>query len=171
MRLTRQSEIAIGILVTCARSPEDHVLTSVAAAEVAATKGHAAKIVNLLVHAGFLRATRGRYGGLSLARPANAIAIGAVLRHTQTDLAEACRTARRNDLAQRPLTTIVAAAQSMLIALMDRFTIADLVTERPVGHLTCIDCRLLYPQREAPSPAAHRPCHQRLDVHAQYPDR
>jgi hypothetical protein len=62
----------------------------------AATKDHAAQVVNLLVHEGFLRAERGRGGGIALAVPATEILLGDVLRRIQPDLV---RHAGRDDLS------------------------------------------------------------------------
>lgn len=143
MHLTRQSEIAIGILVACARRPRSCVRTSVAAVEAGASKIHTSKVVHMLVHAGFISATRGRQGGLRLAFPAEAMPLAAVLRHTQPELLEGSRRSRNRRPALAHLDTIVDTARETLALLMDRFTIADLV-EVPIQHrIPCVDCRLL----------------------------
>lgn len=130
IRLNRQSEIAIGILVACARSPMRKI-TTLQAAEVSATsKDHAAQVVNLLVHEGFLRTERGRGGGIALAVPATEILLGDVLRRVQPDLV---RHSGRDDLSGHNATipafaAIVGAAEATFLTFMDRYSIADLVS-------------------------------------------
>jgi len=145
VHLTRHSEIAIAILVTCARRPHECVHTSVAAAEASATKAHAAKVAHLLVHAGFLKTSRGRQGGLRLARPAERISLASVLQHTQPErVGMSDRVQRRKPLEAR-LDMIMGSARSAVAALMERFTVADLIA-RPVG---CVDCGLFRAYRGA----------------------
>ncbi len=153
MRLTRQSEIAIGILVACARSPMRKITTLQAAEASVTTKDHAAQVVNLLVHEGFLRTERGRGGGIALAVPATEILLGDVLRRIQPDLV---RHAGRDDLSGHNVTipafaAIVGAAEATFLTFMDRYSIADLISgplqHASVGtqalHLPCFDCGLV----------------------------
>ena len=127
MRLTRQSEIAVAVLVACARRPEGYVQTSEAAVEAGASRLHTAKIVHVLVHAGLLKTVRGRRGGLTLALPAGSVSLGAVLRHTQPEIVETGAPVQRGRNARVPLDVVVHAARGTFATLMDRFTIADLV--------------------------------------------
>ncbi|WLD96304.1 Rrf2 family transcriptional regulator [Agrobacterium leguminum] len=83
MRLNRQSET--GILAACARSQINKITTLQAAEASSTTKDHAAQVVNLLVHEGFLHAERGRSGGIVLAVPAKEILLGDVLCDVQPD--------------------------------------------------------------------------------------
>ncbi len=146
MRLTRQSEIAIGILAACAESPEERMRTQRVADITLTTKDHAAQIVALLVRHGYLASTRGSRGGLRLAADPACMALGEILRITQPELA---------DLADRPedtrhsgnqvLDTILQAAFASFVALMDRFTVADLLALPPSRRLACLDCSLVNP--------------------------
>lgn len=153
MRLNRQSEIAIGILVACARSQMRKITTLQAAEASATSKDQAAQVVNLLVHEGFLRTERGRQGGIALAVPATEILLGDVLRRVQPDLV---RHAGRDDLSGQNATipafaAIVGAAEATFLTFMDRYSVADLVsgplqhasTGKQVSHLPCFDCGLV----------------------------
>ncbi len=165
MRLTRQSEIAFAILAACARRPGRPILTSAAATEAGATRLHTAKIVNLLTNAGFLTTFRGRSGGLGLNTAAEAISLGAVLRHTQPELIEGLGDRNQKRGAPRSnLATILDAASGTFVALMNRFTVADLVADRAVEHLACVDCRLV---RSMPAkvPRLPQPCRERREPH------
>lgn len=156
MRLTRQSEVAIAVLATCARAGGKTVRTLEAAKVAMTTKDHAAHIVNDLVHKGFLKTTRGRQGGMALAIPATEILLGDVLRRMQPDLV---RHAETGDTAE-PATVnaafnaIVGAAEATFLTFMDRFTVADLVSDTAAKRIDCLDCELLNPARRKRDKAA-----------------
>jgi Rrf2 family nitric oxide-sensitive transcriptional repressor len=124
------------------------VHTHEAAADSGASKEHAAKVAHLLRIAGFVTATRGRSGGIKLARPASTITLGAVLRHMQPSLTQ--RSQRQGgDLAV--LDTVVETGWMSFVLLMDRFTIADLMAGRSPHRAPCHDCRLLGTHAVAPA--------------------
>ncbi|MDH4983719.1 Rrf2 family transcriptional regulator [Hyphomicrobium sp. D-2] len=158
MLLTRQSQIAIGILVACARSADRYLLTFEAASGTGASKEHAAKIAHLLRRAGFVTSVRGRNGGIGLARPARQISIGEVLRHTQPEISRVDRQdvlgganeAGFDGPGATALASIIETGWASFISLMNRFTIADLLVEQPPLRLACQDCRL----SKAASPVA-----------------
>lgn len=152
MRLTRQSEIAIGILTACARSPMRRITTLQAAEASASTKDHAAQVVNILVHGGFLSTERGRKGGIALAVPANEIFLGDVLRRVQPDLVHYTETADRSlpNTVIPTLNTIVATAETIFLSSMNRYSITDLAgtEDKAIGirtqlhHTPCPSCDL-----------------------------
>jgi len=144
MHLTRQSQIAVGILAACARSPGRFLHTQQAGASSRATREHAAKIAHLLLRAGFLTTARGRNGGIALAQPPETISLGAVLRRTQPELSQVPRqSVEGNDTAQ--LASIVEQGLRGFIDLMDGFSIADLVAGRAPQRRACGDCHLRAP--------------------------
>jgi Rrf2 family nitric oxide-sensitive transcriptional repressor len=49
------------------------------------SKSHLTKIVSSLSGAGFLNTTRGRNGGISLAKPSNQITVGEIVRLTESN--------------------------------------------------------------------------------------
>lgn len=141
MRFTRQAEIAVELLVLCARSPmSTPVTTRAAAAATGTTKDHAAQIVKDLIRHGLLTGTRGRGGGIRLARAAGHIRVGQVLRLMQVgfdDLGEA--TGGRGGTA---FDMLLQTAMRSFVAAFDDFTIADLALETSDGRLACLDCDL-----------------------------
>lgn len=129
MRLNRQTEIAIAILVVCARYSGQTLHTSDLAARIESSKDSAAQIILLLSREGFLTTTRGRFGGVVLGMPAHEILLGDVLRRIQPDLFEnhTREDIRIMDCPIDTFSTIVGAAEATALAFMDRFSIADLV--------------------------------------------
>ncbi|WP_337739274.1 Rrf2 family transcriptional regulator (plasmid) [Agrobacterium vitis] len=144
MRLKRQSEIAIGILTACAKSPSTKYPAQHLAQEVGATRDHAYQVVALLVRNGFLHSDRGPGGGLRLARDPKDIKLAEVLRITQPELDSNAEEPEPGTLAGQPLLDgIVAAASSFLVQLLDRFTVADLVAPPDRSALACLECSLV----------------------------
>lgn len=144
MRLKRQSEIAIGILAACAKSPLKKFPAQHLAQEVGATKDHAYQVVALLVRNGFLNSDRGPGGGVRLARDPAEIKLADVLRVTQPELDGNAPEPEPGTLAGQPLLdSIVAAASSFFVRLLDRFTVADLVAGPDGPVAACLDCSLL----------------------------
>lgn len=155
MRLTRQSEIAVGILAACAERPGEQMQTVRLAEITRTTKAHAARIVALLVRYGYLTSIRGRSGGLRLLADPSRIALGDVLRLTQPELADIATIREPDRRSGKAFDSIVQAAFASFLDMIDRFTVADLVALSPSGRMACLDCSLLNPARR-PSAAVAR---------------
>lgn len=141
MKLTRQAEIGIQLLVLCARKgPSVPVNTRMAAEFAGTTKDHAAQAVAKLTRAGFLIGIRGRAGGIKLAvAPAN-INVGEAIRAIEPtfgEVEEETRIGRGNSFE-----VVVRAAVDSFVATFDTFTIADLVAPPQAGRINCLDCDL-----------------------------
>jgi Rrf2 family transcriptional regulator, nitric oxide-sensitive transcriptional repressor len=109
----------------------------VAVAEVSQAYGisraHLVKVVQRLVELGLVEAMRGRGGGLRLARPPEAIGIGALSRATEPhlDIVE-CFDRKTNTCPIAPacaLKHILAQARDQFLASLDRHTLADLLAQ------------------------------------------
>jgi Rrf2 family nitric oxide-sensitive transcriptional repressor len=86
MRLTAQTDYALRILLHAALVIErGNGLLTIAqvAKDHAISRNNAMKVVNLLANAGLLETVRGRTGGFRLARPAEKIVLGEVVRLTE----------------------------------------------------------------------------------------
>ncbi|RYG36121.1 MAG: Rrf2 family transcriptional regulator [Burkholderiales bacterium] len=130
MRLTRYTDYALRVLIYLGARPD--ALCSIAEISRAydISQNHLMKVVNDLVNAGYLASTRGRFGGIKLARPAGQINVGAVIRHTEDGfdlvdcgeciIAPACG-----------LTGALRQALAAFLGVLDGYTLADLIT-RPV---------------------------------------
>ncbi|HZD26243.1 MAG TPA: Rrf2 family transcriptional regulator [Alphaproteobacteria bacterium] len=80
MRLTSFTDFGLRALMRLAGEPERSFTTDEIAREFAISRNHLTKIVRDLASAGFLETRRGAGGGFRLARPAQAITLGEVVR-------------------------------------------------------------------------------------------
>lgn len=80
MRLSKTTNYAIRILLDCAVADPDLVKVAEISERRDITLQNTFKIVHLLSRAGFIKAVRGRHGGVRLARPASEVRIGDVVR-------------------------------------------------------------------------------------------
>lgn len=132
MRLKSYTDYALRVLMHLAAKPDR--LSSIA--EIARTyrisHNHLMKVVHDLRKEGFLEAVRGRAGGVRLARAATQISVGEVVRHTESGfdlvdcgsciIAPACA-----------LTAALHEAHSAFMAVLDGYSLADLVDDRKAG--------------------------------------
>jgi Rrf2 family protein len=137
MRLTKQTSYAIRILLHCALAGRDHVRAGDIAHVDGITEYNVAKIVPMLVRAGFITTTRGRAGGLKLARPPAKISIGDVLRVTEATYVEA-ECVGGTSLAcgikrAAPINRVLGDAMKAFVAVLDDYTLADLIGSRPAS--------------------------------------
>ncbi len=129
MKLTRYTDYALRVLMHLAARPERLSSISEIARTYGISQNHLMKVVHDLRKEGFVAAVRGRSGGIRLARPADEIIVGQVVRHTEEGfnlvdcpscvIAPACG-----------LTGVLAEALSAFMAVLDRHTLADLVANR-----------------------------------------
>ena len=135
MRLTKQTSYAIRILIQCAIAGERHVRAADIARQDGITEYNVAKIVPILVRGGFIATSRGRSGGLKLARPAAEIGIGDVLRATETTHVEAECTGGTSlpcgIKRAAPINRLLGEALQAFISVLDKHTLADLINARP----------------------------------------
>lgn len=130
MRLTNFSDYALRVLMFAA-AQGDRLITIEETAEVyGVSRAHLMKVVNQLTRAGFLKAVRGRFGGLTLARSPAQINLGDVLRTTEPDFALVeCFTADSRCLLtpRCRLRGILHEALAAFTETVDRYTLADLI--------------------------------------------
>ncbi|TAL77941.1 MAG: Rrf2 family transcriptional regulator [Beijerinckiaceae bacterium] len=130
MRLTNFSDYALRVLMYAA-ARSDRLITIEETAEVyGVSRAHLMKVANQLTRSGYLRAVRGRSGGLTLAKRPNRIKLGEVLRATEPDFALVeCFTADNNCLIS-PRCRLRVALREALAAFtgtLDKYTLADLL--------------------------------------------
>lgn len=130
MRLTKTTSYAVRILVDCAAADGKLVKTSDISRRLDITPLNVFKIVHILSHAGFVEAVRGRNGGVRLARPADQIRIGEVVRAIEATAIEVERTGRRKRLGKRQLNDIFDDAMEAFISVLDQHTLADMALAR-----------------------------------------
>lgn len=93
MRLLASTDYALRLLMRLALEPARLKTSEDLAREIGVPRNHIQKIVQDLVEAGVVRTTRGARGGVALARAAEAISLGAVVRRLEREqvLAECFR--------------------------------------------------------------------------------
>jgi Rrf2 family transcriptional regulator, nitric oxide-sensitive transcriptional repressor len=130
MRLTNFSDYAFRVLMYAA-ARSDRLITIEETAEVYdISRAHLMKVANQLTRAGFLKATRGRTGGLALAKRPEKIRLGDVIRATEPDFALVeCFTPESNCLItpRCRLKGVLKEALNSFIETLDRYTLADLI--------------------------------------------
>lgn len=124
MHFTRHTDYALRLLLHLAAAPEATGVIAEVAEIHAISRNHLMKVAQELAHGGFIATRRGRGGGIKLARPADEIRIGAVVRFTEPGMALAdcagCRIAPACGL-----TGIFGRAQAAMLAVLDSYTLAD----------------------------------------------
>ncbi len=131
MRLTRQTNYAIRILMYCAANSERLSRIPEIAAAYTVSELFLFKILQPLVENGLVETVRGRNGGVRLGRPADKINLFDVVRVTEESFAMA--ECFESDAAECPLVDSCALnaalreALGAFFAVLERHTIADLV--------------------------------------------
>jgi len=138
MKLTQWSDYCLRVLMYCAASAgrEQPVTIGEIAEAHAISRSHLTKVVMALAAQGWLETTRGRGGGLRLARPAREIRVGAVLRGTEGDfttLVECFEPATSHCLidGRCRLKSALERALASFLAELDSVTLDDLVRPAP----------------------------------------
>ena len=129
MRLTNFSDYALRVLMYAA-SHDDRLITIEETAEIyGISRAHLMKVVNQLTRAGYLKAVRGRSGGVMLAKDPSKIKLGEVLRATEPDFALVECFTTDNQCVITPRCRLRGALKEALGAFtgtLDRYTLADL---------------------------------------------
>jgi Rrf2 family nitric oxide-sensitive transcriptional repressor len=133
MRLTAFTDYTLRTLIYVALRPDRLVTIAEIAAAYQISSNHLMKVVQHLSQAGDITTLRGQRGGLRLARPAETINIGAVVRQAEPDMqlvscfgGEACCTIQ----SACRLPAMLDEALQAFMAVLDRYTLGDLVKDR-----------------------------------------
>ena len=130
MRLTNFSDYALRVLMYAAAQPDRLITIEETAKAYGISRAHLMKVTNQLTRAGFLKAVRGRAGGIALAKRPNRIKLGEVMRATEPDFALVECFGRDNRCLITSRCRLKGALHEALAAFnatLDRYTLADLV--------------------------------------------
>jgi Rrf2 family transcriptional regulator, nitric oxide-sensitive transcriptional repressor len=140
MRLTRFTDNALRCLTYLGVVAPRRATVAEISSRMGMSEDHLLKVVRRLVALGYVRAIRGRSGGLELARPSEEINIGEVTRATEESLALVpCFNPGPCDCPIAPSCVLPGALDSALNGFFEalgRYTLADLV--RPRAPLTAL---------------------------------
>ena len=133
MKLTTFTDYSLRVLIYVAAAPGGRATIAEIARDFDISENHLVKVAHLLGREGILLNTRGRGGGLALARPAKEINVGAVVRLTEgADYPAECF-GEHNRCAIAPVCRLAGVFDEALrafYAVLDRHTLADLVHNR-----------------------------------------
>jgi Rrf2 family nitric oxide-sensitive transcriptional repressor len=133
MRLTMFTDYTLRTLIYLAAAEGHPATIGAIAAAYGISEAHLMKVVHRLGLAGDIITIRGRGGGLRLARPAEGINLGTVVRRTEADMALVpcfAETAACAIGANCVLTGVLQEALDAFLTVLDRYTLADLVVRR-----------------------------------------
>lgn len=136
MRLTVYTDYSLRVLMYVALHPERRPTITEVASSYGISKNHVMKVVHQLGVAGYIATIRGQSGGMRLARPPQDIILGEVVRRTEPDMALVpCFDPINTVCVITPACKLRGAlhhAQSAFLAVLDGYSLADLVENREV---------------------------------------
>lgn len=130
MRLTDFSDYCLRLLMYAAARQDRLITIEEVAGVYNISRAHLMKVANTLTRAGYLKAVRGRSGGLALAKPPQKIRLGEVIRTTEPDFALVeCFGAENKCIITRccHLRGILHEGLGAFNAVLDKYTLADLM--------------------------------------------
>lgn len=133
MRLSTFTDYSLRLLLYLAAAPGRRVTIGEVAEAYAISEHHLVKVAHQLGRHGLLENTRGRNGGVCLARPAGKINIGRVVRFTEhgdgpadclEGACESCRIVRGCRLPR-----ILGDAMEAFYAVLEKYSLADIAAQ------------------------------------------
>lgn len=133
MRITHFTDYSLRVLMYLAADQGRQATIAEIAGAYGISKSHLMKVVHQLNLSGYIKATRGKKGGISLERPAEDINLGLLFRETESDSGLVECFSDDNGCCITPvcrLKDILAEAQRAFIETLDQYSLADLVYSR-----------------------------------------
>jgi Rrf2 family transcriptional regulator, nitric oxide-sensitive transcriptional repressor len=135
LRLSNYSDYALRLLIYAATKSDGLVTIAEISKAYGISKNHLMKIAHELARAGYIKTVRGRNGGLCLARPAEEIRVGDVVRLTETGsvLVECCDPPTNRCIITKAcrLKHVLLGALEKFYQHLDQTTLADLTSNGP----------------------------------------
>jgi len=130
MRLTLYTDYSLRVLLYLASKEEENVTITEIADFYKISRNHLVKVVHNLGLGGYIMTSRGRNGGLKLARPAKKIMVGELVRSTEPDLdlLECFNPVTDKCVISRTcsLKSVIFNAQAAFMEVLDQYTLADI---------------------------------------------
>lgn len=143
MQLTHFTDLGLRVLMYLSHQDGVAPVTiSEIAERFAVSRHHLVKVVHFMAQEGWLITTRGKGGGLALARPAQGYRLGQVIRALErvTDLID-CAEPPCALRGQCRLKSVLDQALDAFFAVLERYTLADAVAS-PTGEAIVVLHRL-----------------------------
>lgn len=135
MKLTAFTDYSLRVLIYLAAQPKRRATIAMIASSFDVSENHLTKVVHFLGKCGWLANVRGKGGGLELAMPPELIGVGDVVRQTEGGAMPAECFEEHGRCAITGicrLTGVLGEAVEAFYAVLDRYTLADLVHNRQV---------------------------------------
>lgn len=132
MRLTSFTDYSLRVLMYLAGNPERLATVPEIARVHGISENHLMKVVHQLAKSGVITSVRGKGGGIRLARPAEEIRLGAVIRQAEgaAAIVECLGGAPQCTLIQAcKLKAVLVDAFAALYRVLDNYTLADMVSQ------------------------------------------
>ncbi len=129
MRLTRYTDFSLRVLIHLALHEDRLCSIGEISRTYEISHNHLMKVVNALSRDGFIETVRGRSGGMRLARSADQISVGEVVRRTE----EGFELAECSGCLLSPacgLSGVLVEGMNAMLAVFDSHTIADLLGDK-----------------------------------------
>lgn len=137
MQLTRHTDYSLRTLLFLQAIPEDEIATINEIADFyAISRNHLMKVVYNLAQKGYIKSIRGKGGGIKLARSGAEINIGQVVRDMEPNLHIVECFNRESETpctieSNCALIPVLHEAKSLFMSVLDRYTLASLVSSDP----------------------------------------
>lgn len=135
MQLTLHTDYSLRVLVYLTQKGGEQATISEIADFYQISRNHLVKVVHHLAGKGFIHTTRGKHGGIRLARAPELIAVGDVVRQMEPnfDIVE-CFNANTPGCTVAPvcaLKSVLYQANKEFLAVLDNYTLADAIRQGP----------------------------------------
>ena len=141
MQFTHFTDYSLRTLIYLGAQQSMLATISVVAEQYGISKSHLTKIVHQLANRGYIQTTRGKGGGMRLARLPQLINIGDVVRDMEENInLVECFNAKNQNCPLLPtciLKSVLLEARKNFFDTLDRYTLADLLTNQSslINHL------------------------------------
>ena len=133
MKLTAFTDYSLRVLIYLATQPGQRATIAQIATAYDVSENHLVKVVHFLGKQGWLKNVRGKGGGLELALAPERIGLGQVVRQTEGQSVAECFGEGGGNCCIAPscrLRGVLGEAVTAFYAVLDRYHLADLVTNR-----------------------------------------
>jgi Rrf2 family nitric oxide-sensitive transcriptional repressor len=134
MKLTAFTDYSLRVLIYLATEPDRRATIAEICAAFDIKANHLTKVVHHLGKCGWVSTVRGKGGGLTLARPADQISVGRVVRDAEgEDQPAECFSSEESHCAivrGCRLKGVLGEAVDAFYAVLDRYTLADITRNR-----------------------------------------
>ena len=134
MKLTGFTDYSLRVLIYVAAQPQQRATIAEISRSFGISENHLVKVVHFLGKSGWLTNVRGKGGGLELAMPPELVAVGSVIRQTEGAAVVAECFAEHGGACSISgvcrLQGVLSEAVAAFYAVLDRYSLADLVTNR-----------------------------------------